>query len=98
MENYCHGALFQVRALGKVHFESTTVHLASIPQPRAQISSANAWLCVHALFIQLVGKTLSKVEEILGDVCMEKLHSHLLIEEKVQKKEDLSSSAISLYG
>lgn len=32
MENYYHGALFQVRALGKGHLESMTVYLASIPQ------------------------------------------------------------------
>lgn len=98
MENYCHGALFQVRAIGKVHFESTTVHLASIPQPWAQISSANAWPSVHALFIQLVGKTLPKEEEFSSDACVEKLHSHLLIAEKVPKKEVVSSSATSFYG
>lgn len=33
IENYCRGALFQVRALEKVCLESMTVHLTSIPQP-----------------------------------------------------------------
>lgn len=75
MENYCHGALFQVRALGKERLENMTVHLASIPQPRARIPSTNVWLCVRVISIQLVGKTLLKGEECFSAVCMEKLHT-----------------------
>lgn len=77
MENYCHGALFQVRALGKERLENMTVHLARIPQPQARIPSTNVWLCVRVISVQLVGKTLLKGEERFSAVCMEKLYAGL---------------------